>query len=142
MIRGIKITNIHYFHIAKEEIFRKQPRVPYVPREDRFDEGRGRRQDAAPWGAQFLEKRIPTTANCTCRMLMRGRWHLRCNNSRTRRKAVIHELQPAALRTKGRGWKEEKRKDARMRALINRGGGPLHCVKTEKTFSIFLKYSF
>ena len=105
MIRGIKITNIHYFHIAKEEIFkeRKQPRVPYLPKEDRFDEGRGRRQDAAPWGAQFLEKRIPTTANCTCRMLMRGRWHLRCNNSRTRRKAVIHELQPAALRTKGRG---------------------------------------
>lgn len=40
MIRGIKITN--YFHIAKEEIFRKQPRVPYLrERTDSTKEGEG-----------------------------------------------------------------------------------------------------
>lgn len=61
-------------------------------------------------------------------------WHLRCNNSRTRRKAVIRELQPRSPSTRGTkggdgGGKEEKRKDARMRALIN--GGPLQLRDSE-----------
>ena len=42
-------------------------------------------------------------------------WHLRCNNSRTRRKAVIRELQPAALTIdtgdEGRGWRRERGKE-------------------------------
>lgn len=42
-------------------------------------------------------------------------WHLRCNNSRTRRKAVVRELQPAALTIdtgdEGRGWRRERGKE-------------------------------